>query len=103
MKLMLILAIMKLKLILVMKIKKIYNIIKMEPVKRKEFEIGDYVYDNKRNFHWFKIIDNHFHEMSFYLEEFLKILYNYHDNIIKHKYKDFDDHKNDKKIKLKKL
>ena len=33
----------------------------MDLDKRKYFKIGDYEYDCKRNFHWFKIIDNHFY------------------------------------------
>ena len=55
----------------------------MEPVKRKEFEIGDYVYDSKRNFHWFKIIDNHFHEIIKLLKRFIIILQLYDDNIFR--------------------
>ena len=58
-------------------------------VKQKYFKIGDYVYDSRRNFYWFKIIDNHFHEIALYLEKFQKILYDYDNNIIKHNYKDF--------------
>ena len=41
-------------------------------VKQKYFKIGDYVYDSRRNFYWFKIIDNHFHEIALYLEKFQK-------------------------------
>ena len=44
----------------------------MEPVKRKDFKIGDYIYDSKRNFNWFKIIDNHFYGI---LKKFKKILF----------------------------
>ena len=33
----------------------------MEPVKHKNFKIGNYEYDRRINFHWSKIIDRHFH------------------------------------------
>ena len=37
----------------------------MIPFNGKYFKIGDYVYDSRRNFYWFKIIDKHFHEIAF--------------------------------------
>ena len=68
----------------------------MVSVKQKEFKIGDYVYDSKRKFHWFKIIDNHFYSILKLLKRFITILQLYDDNTFRFKHKYFN-HKDYKK------
>ena len=47
----------------------------MEPVKRKNFKVGNYEYDSKINYYWLRIIDGYFNRINSYLEKFYKILY----------------------------
>ena len=80
---------------------KIYNyIMKMEPVKHKNFKIGNYEYDSRINFYWFKIIDRNFHIILRNLIRFSYILYKYNEIINKYDYKifNFKVYKRDKNI-----
>ena len=72
----------------------------MDLDKRKYFKIGDYIYDSKRNFHWFKIIDRKFYTILKLLKRFHHILYIYNKNILRYKHKYFN-HKDYKKNKKK--
>ena len=62
----------------------------MDLDKRKYFKIGDYIYDSKRNFHWFKIIDRKFYTILKLLKRFSYILYKYNEIINKYDYKIFN-------------
>ena len=68
----------------------------MVSVKRKYFKINDYIYDSRRNFHWFKIIDSKFYEILKRLKRFSHILYLYDENTFRFKHKYFN-HKDYKK------
>ena len=56
----------------------------MVSVKRKDFKIGDYVYDSRRNFYWFKIIDGYFKTILIQLLKFMNIVNEYCKNIFVH-------------------
>ena len=71
----------------------------MVSVKRKYYKINGYVYDSRRNFYWFKIIDGHFYEILIKLKRFSKIIFDYNENIHKFGYKVFNQ-KYDKKLKI---
>ena len=77
----------------------------MEPVKRKNFKIGNYEYDSRINYYWFKNIDRYFHIISHNLKRFTKILYDYDKIIKEYDYKIFNYkvYKRDKNIEIKKI